>query len=244
MVYSRAPILEAVLDIQVKLSSLPAESVFKAIATDLEGTFPVHVETNQVRLSVIMGPSTTGQPVTSAQQLGGGQRLTNTANDRILVVMSRGMSFSHLAPYSRWDQFREEAISAWQKYVEHIKPEGVMRVALRYINRIWVPSSAVQLQDYFNLYPELPDTAPISQFFMQVQVPQPDLGNAMAVVNLSSAGIREDQAQGIMLDIDVFAVEELAVDEEVVFARLDQLRLRKNELFESYITDKSRELFK
>jgi uncharacterized protein (TIGR04255 family) len=245
MVYDRAPIIEAVIDIQVKLSSLPAIAVFESIASALQPSFPVHVDANQVSINLTVDAA--GQPTTSAQHLGTGKRLTNAANDRVLLVQPRGMSLSHLAPYSEWKKFRAEGVAAWREYVETVRPIAVTRLALRYINRIYVPEQTLQLEDYFNLYPATPSDflQPIAQLFMQIQVPQQDMGpGVVAVVNLASAGKREDGANGFMLDIDLAAAQEMTVDGEHVFSRLDELRMRKNELFETFITDKTRELFK
>lgn len=245
MVYDRAPIIEAVIDIQVKLSSLPAIAVFESIASALRPSFPVHVDANQVSINLTVDAA--GQPTTSAQHLGTGKRLTNAANDRVLLVQPRGMSLSHLAPYSEWKKFRAEGVAAWREYVETVRPIAVTRLALRYINRIYVPEQTLQLEDYFNLYPATPSDflQPIAQLFMQIQVPQQDMGpGVVAVVNLASAGKREDGANGFMLDIDLAAAQEMTVDGEHVFSRLDELRMRKNELFETFITDKTRELFK
>jgi uncharacterized protein (TIGR04255 family) len=131
--------------------------------------------------------------------------------------------------------------------VEFVKPEAVTRIALRYINRIYIPQTVYELSDYFRLYPQIPEKIPqdINGFFMQFQMPQKDLAaNALAVINLASAQMREDGAQSVALDIDLFTACELEPSSEEIFSLLEIIRTRKNELFEACITDKSRELFR
>lgn len=247
MVYAHAPIIEAIIDIQVKLESLPTKDAFEQVATTLQPKFPVAVDANQVNLKFGVDPA--GRPVATSQQIGTGKRMTSATNDRVLLVQPKGMSLSHLAPYSEWTKFRAEGVDAWRAYANAVKPLAVTRLALRYVNRIYLPESqAFLLEKYFNLYPETPDDPQqvIMQMFMQVQLPQPDMGTGViAIVNLASGGTRaEDGAFTFMLDIDLSATQELSADLETIFSRLDELRVRKNALFESYITDKTRELFK
>lgn len=246
MAYARPPIIEAVIDIQVKLGSLPEKASFDRIVATLQPAFPVEVNANQVTFNLSVDPAT-GQPSTTTRHLGTGKRLTSAANDRVLLVQPRGMSLSHLAPYSEWSKFRREGVSAWRAYSEAVMPLAVTRLALRYVNRIYLPErQTFQLQNYFKLYPETPDDQAIGQLFIQVQLPQVDMGSGvLAIVNLASAGSRvEDGSYGFMLDIDLSATQELPADAETIFSRLDALRDRKNALFESFITDKTRELFK
>jgi len=156
------------------------------------------------------------------------------------------MTFSHLAPYRSWKAFSNEARPLWERYVESVKPEAVTRVALRYINRIYIPLQNYELMDYFRLYPQIPEKIPqdITGFFMQFQMPQTDLTkNGMAVINIAATPPREDGAQGVILDLDVFATCELQPSTTEIFDLLEIIRIRKNELFEACITDRSRDLF-
>jgi len=67
------------------------------------------------------------------------------------------MTYSHLPPYSNWNAFRDEVRPLWERYVEFVKPEAVTRIALRYINRIYIPQTVYELSDYFRLYPQIPE---------------------------------------------------------------------------------------
>jgi uncharacterized protein (TIGR04255 family) len=243
--YDHAPIVEAILDIQVKVATSPDQSAFAQLSKELSSNFSQAMDLSQVRLNVGV-PSAGTAPSFAHTVVVAGLRLASSQNDRVLQLLPRGMTYSHLQPYSNWDIFRSEAVPLWQRYVEVMRPEAVTRVALRYINRIWIPEQRFELSDYFHLDITLPPTIPqdMSAFFTQIQLPQTDIGpDLMAVINFSTAGRREDDAQGIVLDLDVFAARVLTPSLEV-FSLLDLLRDRKNALFEACITDKARELFK
>jgi uncharacterized protein (TIGR04255 family) len=244
--YLKAPIFEAIIDIQVRVSSAPPPGVFTRLASELSGTFPTSTSINQFQLNIVNnvpgGITPVGHPVRIS-----GVRLTRPQNDRVLQIQPRGMTFSHLPPYTRWNIFSREARPLWQRYVEFVKPDAVTRVALRYINRIYIPHQRFEMSDYFHLYPRIPEKIPqdVSGFFMQFQMPQADLAkDATAVINMASAGLREDGAQGTVLDIDLFTPCELEPSTEEIFSLLEIIRTRKNELFEACITDRSRELFR
>jgi uncharacterized protein (TIGR04255 family) len=240
--YLNAPIVEAIIDIQVRVPSAPTPDVFKRLSDELTSTFPSSTSINQIHLNIQPGAIPLPPNVSVA-----GLRLTRQENDRVLQIQPRGMTYSHLPPYSNWNAFRDEVRPLWERYVEFVKPEAVTRIALRYINRIYIPQTVYELSDYFRLYPQIPEKIPqdINGFFMQFQMPQKDLAaNALAVINLASAQMREDGAQSVALDIDLFTACELEPSSEEIFSLLEIIRTRKNELFEACITDKSRELFR
>jgi uncharacterized protein (TIGR04255 family) len=244
--YPNAPIFEAAIDIQVRLPNAPPPDVFTGLAHELSKTFPTSTSINQFQLNIISNATGIG-PVAQTPVHITGVRLTRPQNDRVLQIQPRGMTFSHLAPYTKWDTFRHEAGPLWNRYVEFVKPEAVTRVALRYINRIYIPHKIYELSDYFRLYPQIPEKIPqdITGFFMQFQMPQADLSkDAMAIINMAATPPREDGAQGVILDLDVFTACELKPSIKEIFDLLEIIRTRKNELFEACVTDKSRELFR
>jgi len=246
--YARAPIVEAVIDVQVESASPPDQSAFTTYAEKWTARFPQRADLNLFQVG--FGPfPIPGMPhhVQASQGQVVGVRLSSALNDRTLQVQTRGLSYSHLPPYSRWEEFFDEFAELWRSYVELIKPETVTRVALRYINQIAIPHQKFEMSDFFSLYPEVPTGIPqdITGLFMQLQMPQPDLGpDVMAIVNLGT-GARNAQGQNaFLLDFDVFANRRLVPTSGDLAELLGAIRVRKNQLFEACITDKTRELIR
>lgn len=245
--YPHAPIVEAILDIQVKFPLVPPQSQFKQFANGVSSQFPHSLEVNPVQVKMAV-PLQKGEPLVD-KTFGppSGFRLTTAHNDRVLQILPRGMTFSHLPPYTDWMTFRAEAVPLWERYVELVNPKSVTRVALRYINVINIPRDHIEIMDYFNFYPHLPEEIPqaMSGLYMQVQMPQTDLGtDVTAIVNFGLAGPVQPNVTKIVLDVDISATRDIFCTTDDVFNLLDTIRNRKNHVFEASITDNTRELFK
>lgn len=243
--YNRAPIIEAVIDLQVRFAAAPPQDAFAEVAKRLSATFPRVDPMASFGIQVGVGQ---WAPAPSASVSPAGLRLSTAKNERVLLLQPRGMTYSHLPPYTEWRTFRQEAEEMWEAFVEVTAPQGVNRLALRYINRFSIPENIFELSEYFLLRPEIPDVGMsphVSAFFMQCQLPQADLGNdVLAFVNFGSAGASPESANYMLLDFDVVATRDVDVSHDTVFPILDQLRDRKNSLFEACITDKARELIR
>lgn len=100
-----------------------------------------------------------------------------------------------------------------------------------------------ELGDYLGAFPQFPDGigSPMSGFMMHVEIPQPD-ADATLLLNIATAEPPSPETTSILLDIDVFREAELRDDNGRIWEILDRLRVRKNEVFESCITEKTREL--
>jgi uncharacterized protein (TIGR04255 family) len=244
--YPRAPIAEAILDIQVRASTVPSQDSFEQLAKSLFAEFPqsADLNLNQFQVNVSAAPAQAPPTIAHTHKVSG---VRLSSSERVLFVQPRGMTFNHLPPYTSWEVFQPKARELWERYVQFIKPEAVTRVALRYINRIEIPEIKFETSDYFHLYPEIPKniTQDMSAFFMQIQMPQVDLGpDVTAAINFTPVAPSREQSTSFVLDIDVFALRDLPILSDAVFNVLNVIRTRKNDLFEACITEKTRKLFR
>jgi hypothetical protein len=102
-----------------------------------------------------------------------------------------GFDFSVGHPYGRWEEFRDEALRLWELFKKVSGVREIVRVAVRYINRIDIPTThSVKLDHYLTIYPEVPDDWPsgveLHDFFMQLQAWQDDL-DCNLIVNQAPA---------------------------------------------------------
>ncbi len=179
----------------------------------------------------------------------GGFIFTSQNKQQVFQARVDGFTLSTLAPYDRWEPFRDEARSLWELYRSAAKVESITRVAVRYINQFDVveygsdSNTAIELKDYLNVYPEGPDSWTFDNFFMQMQMWQEDL-NCWLVVNEAPVRAPDRETPLLQLDFDLFReqFEEpwRAEDETKVWEFFEQLHTRKNEVFEASITDKTR----
>lgn len=244
--YPRAPITEALIDLQVEFASPPSAEEFGSFAHDLVDRFPTSSPIHFFQMNFNGSPD--GAPPSLQSGVSDvGMRLTSATSDRVLQIQRRGFTYSHMAPYTRWDTFCDETKGLWGQFVGRFRPTTVTRAAVRYINRIVIRSPSADIKEYFRLYPCVPEDIPqtITGSYMQIVMPQPDIGeSASAVVNFALEPKSEPGTLSFLLDFDVFSTCRLGPESDEVWDTLSRLRTKKNELFEASITDPARELFK
>jgi uncharacterized protein (TIGR04255 family) len=239
--YANAPITEAIIDLRVELPAgtrLPElEYVHKRIKDD----YPTKIERKLATGSIEVGlrVSATAQ----AEQIG--FAFTSADKKQTALSLLSGFTFGRQKPYESWDPFRDEARRVWGFYRAIAKPTKVTRLAIRNINRIDIPKAYVELKDYFRTSPEISPDLPqqMDSFFMQAQLSFPDL-DSIAIINQTAIPPSVSQTVSIILDIDLQRGQNVPQDEDAIWACFEELRTKKDEIFEACITDASRELFK
>lgn len=166
-------------------------------------------------------------------------------------VSPTSFSFSLLTEYTQWSAFVSAAETCWAVYKAAAHPEVVRTASVRFVNVITPLSDhdarkaadRFEINDYlrtsFVLSPYLPQM--VADFYSQVSVPLTldEFFPALAVITVTTAG-----PAGLVLDIDVslpvtLNTQEAGFSEELTVV-LDRLRYAKNYVFESCITDATR----
>lgn len=237
--YSRAPITEAIIDLRVE----PDE---RLSLTQLENCHENEKEAypNKANLNRTIGQLTVGESSphwATTEQIG---FLFKSADEKQMFQVHReGFTVNRLAPYQGWEALRDEARRLWKIYREGTQPRRVTRIAVRYLNRFDLPGTGIDLKDYLKTSPEVSPHLPqqLTGFLMQLVIPQPEI---KATVLLSETAVPPPAAEtsSIVLDIDLYRTEELPTEEAALWGLFEELRHRKNEIFEACITAKTREL--
>lgn len=168
--------------------------------------------------------------------------LTNDES-RMISVGHDVLSVHMFKPYTSWEQdFRnriEEVIDAYQKVSD---PLAVVRIGVRYINRILIPDGKVHLGKYFRFNPAFAADLPkkLSNFLSRNEYNYDD--GIKLTLTYASTAAPEGRA-GVLLDLDVNTEikEGKSVDE--VMTIVDDLHMREGKAFEALVTDEARGLF-
>jgi uncharacterized protein (TIGR04255 family) len=241
--YSKAPIIEAVVELQV----IPKPDVTISDAqrvSEAEASAYPHVEN---RVSVENTVEMTGVAITNKveQRQVGFVRKSSDQKQQFHSTIENFV-FSRLAPYDKWASFIKEAERLWIGYRQIMVPSAVKRIGIRYINRIVVPNPRIEIKDYLRTFPELSPDLPqeLANYFMQVTVPLRDLGT-FVTINSTLDPTATDHTI-LILDIDCFVLTdfELAFPDfdDKMSSTFDALHTSKNSVFEFCITDATREL--
>ncbi len=241
-IYSKAPITEAIIDLRVAPRAGVSLDLLLRSSTEHESLFPridpIFEATGKLQVQPGISASA------SAQQTQTGFRAISSDGKVVCQRQFSGFTLSRLTPYESWEPFRDLARELWDSYRTVVGCEGVTRIAVRYVNRIDIPMSSVDLKNYFRTSPEISPDLPqtMEGFFMQIRLPQSDLAST-AILNQTIVPSEKAGCTSVVLDIDLFQDHALPNDESELWKCFEALHDRKNEIFEACITDAARELF-
>jgi uncharacterized protein (TIGR04255 family) len=243
--YDRAPIAEAVIDIQAALKPPPSLRDLEKFSGHLRDRLPLMQAINSFAVNFAADSENGGiQSNASAAQLG--YRLSSETNDRILQVRKNGVAYSHMPPYSNWEQFLSEVRPLWDLYSNTFAIESLTRLAVRFINRLQV-QTGVDVDSYLTIGPRIPDAVSthVTGFFTQLVLPVMALGpEYKTIINVGIEPGTAPDSTGLLLDIDVFREQSSPLGPDQLWHELELLRQHKNKVFEASITDKVREMIK
>ncbi len=243
---SRAPIVEAALEIRARAEAPWEESVILGQLKALLPDYPTALPQREFRHEFQFGPDQASQA--KYQDLGlKGFRLQSQDKVQIAHFNRDGFSFSRLRPYESWDRFSEESFRLWNIYSKLAAPTQIQRLGLRFINRIELTPQHQSL-DYYLVAP--PKTAseldfPCVTFFHQDTFATPGYPY---IVNLVQT-IQPQQAPGgagpaLIFDIDVFSEQSFGLETGILSHRLNEMRWLKNRFFFGNIAPQVLETFK
>lgn len=238
--YSKAPITEALIDLRV---NLPGEATLKRL-NDLFPSISIEYP-NQDNQLIFQGQLMAGTSVSAtANQTQIGYAYSDRDRRQVFNACLGSFTFSRLAPYDRWESFRDEAKRLWSIYQDAVRPITITRLAVRYVNRLDIPLPISDLKDFLRTVPEVSVDLPegLSGYFMQLQIPQEDVG-AMVVINQAMIPPANPEVISILLDIDISQDYTLLIDKDF-WSCLEKLHTRLNHVFEACITDETRKLIR
>jgi uncharacterized protein (TIGR04255 family) len=241
---TRAPITEALIDIQVEPRPGLALTELDAFKSAVQASYPNLRTRHDWVTQLQVGPEGVG-PV-EQRSSPSGYLLTSSDQKQVVQGRLNGFSFSRLAPYTSWNEIRKESLQLWELYLRLAEPKRPTRVGLRYINRIDIPLPVDDFRDYLPVAPEIVPALPQSliSFFSRVVLP---FMSVRAIANITMAGEPPkepaQQVYPVIFDIDVWKLWPEAAGFDQVFSELDRLRDTKNQIFFENLTPRAIGLF-
>ncbi|MHA1278055.1 MAG: TIGR04255 family protein [Candidatus Helarchaeota archaeon] len=155
------------------------------------------------------------------------------------------LAINQLKPYLTWDKFKLMILEGFKVYKKIAAPKGLTRIGLKYINIIEFGKEAIELKDYFQYYPFIPNDMPqhYGPFLTRVEFPYED-GNENLILTLSSLPSKKLDIISILLDLDYVMIQPEYISFDQISEWLDKAHERIENAFELSITNKAREMFK
>lgn len=237
-ILSKAPITEALIDIQVKLPNnfdINKLDLYEKIREEYQAKHELRRFEDKFGIK-------DGQPLSDISEIKGGYRYTSKDNLYVFQARIDGFTLSRLKPYETWERLRGEGYKLWALYNEITRPI-IVRIALRYINKIIVPYPIRDFADYFTAPLTVPEKLPqgVNSYFNRVMIYEPTIG-ANAIIANSMEPVSKPDFVPIVFDIDVFKIKTEGFDEEEVWETFDKIRDFKNKIFYNSITKKLLEM--
>lgn len=242
MNYPNPPIREAVFDIRVEPINIDDEKGVKEFRKNVKNNFPdekiLHKYIGMFEFSPD-GPKDSQSTRTLA-----GKIFLTKDETRQIQIRSDGLTLNVLKPYEKWEVHFEQFFKLWQLYQKLFKPKKIERIATRFINKIEIPFPVKDFDEYITIAPKIPTGLPQAylSFFVQLEVPFDDVNGRMARIT-ETIEAEVDSKLPLIIDVDVFQIGNLDNTTENIRANFIELRKAKNSIFESCITDKTREMF-
>lgn len=154
------------------------------------------------------------------------------------------LAVNQLPPYYGWDNFRPRVEECFAAYCDLWKPQRIACAALHYIDKIDIPLPQLNLFEYFNLYPTLPDDAPdsITSIAMGFESQGKMEGDIFAVAFRQEPSANPEHTS-FVLQFDYVAGAGLELALEGVTGWLEAAHDACSSFFRSAITAKCAELF-
>ena len=244
--YQQPPITEAVIGIDFA-TSLDSK-VLNTANEAFKKNYPVHQFVTEYALAVDIQNQGGGAPKAKAELTPAHKhRRSSTDMTEIVLIQPGSFIVSQLAPYPGWEPFVKRFLREWRVLKRATGHREVRRVGVRFINRIDVPivDDRAEHEQYLNVFPSVPDLlSPLHAYAIQARSVFPDIKCAM---NLNSGAMDSplNRHASFLLDIDIYRDQDVPQNERRIADLLDQIRIKKNDVFETCIKQRARdELFR
>jgi len=236
-----APIVEALLDIQVQLPK----------GTDLKALYTLFDKVKDEYPLAKKRFTFSGTIKFKAQEEQAKSSVSNTQVDgylfysenktKIFQARLNGFTFNKHKPYQNWNALKKEAKQLWSLYKKTAEPITINRIALRYINKIPL-RMPFKPSNYFKTLPYLAKGLDydMNNLFSQISIMNNKI-NARANITEAIETLGDDNAL-FLFDIDVY--QEGDFNDAEMWKNFENLREFKNEIFFKSISDSTLKLLK
>lgn len=234
---SNAPIVEATIELQVDASPTGKAQLADNSFAPIPSGYPQRIELFKGAFQIELGPTgATASKAEKAERIG--FRFSSQDGQRLADFNTNAFAFHWLRPYTQWSDVRDEARRLWSIYVEALRPTAIVRIGVRYVNRVAVPVNAEDICDYLVPGPVVPDGLPqsIRAFLSRIEL----VNKATEDIGVITQAIQGQTADGdlsVLLDLDAIHMGSLDAMDDRVWSIADRLREFKNEMFFRSVTD-------
>lgn len=204
--YRQSPIIEALCEFGFTTSSEWNEGQVKRLQKAFKADFPVRRDFTTVAAQASIGE----KEIQKGLLHGGRVQLVSKDEHSMVQLAPHTLTFNHLKPYAGWEAFKQSIFKAFDTYNKIEKPKSIFRANLRYLNRIELEGSTVELDDWLRFSfraPEVDNLPGDLTFLVGAMYPYPS--EDMLKVELSKAinhDIKRTENTYLTLDLEYSSI--------------------------------------
>lgn len=241
--YRNPPITEAICEFRFEPGKAWDWTIPGLVYSKIKDEFPLKQQENALEISLTPKEGKITQELTGSLS-----KMQFLREDKRAMVQVGPdlLSVNLFPPYSSWDHFQPLIAKNLQIYREEANPKGVRRIGLRYINKIQFSSPSIELMDFFNFYPRIPEAVqqrhgPFAMRVMMLYGEEGKEGDALNV-RMGHLPLDEQGNLAIALDLDYYLAKQGEVNLDQVMEWVNIAHDNLEVMFEACMTDRARAL--
>lgn len=238
--YRNPPLLEAICDFHFS-SSQPWDWTIPGLFYEqIRNAFPFREQVATVTTTLDASQSRLVQQSQPKMQF------ISEDRNAVIQVAPHNLSIHQLPPYKGWMNFKASILKYWNTYTEVENHASLEEVELRYVNRIEFPFTDIDLKEYFQVLPHIPEPIPqnFSSFLFNVELPYESPSSKLRVI-FGSVVPENDNKLAFVLDLNMAGSNNIVISTQQISEWLETIHERIEAAFDAAFTDKTHfEIFK
>lgn len=234
--YSNSPLIEFVCAFHFEIDPNLEESIPITIYQEVKDQFPKIKNKNFPNVNV--DPSNPRDLTINTLT-----QFSNNEESLLLQVGQNLLTINNVKNYPTWENFKPIILNNYAIYNRLYKPKSLLRIGVRAINKIIIPTSEIQdLSTFFTIVPNRPLNldAAVTNFNNQLEL---FYNQDRLMIRASNANPESIDNSIFMLDFDYYSTNKIKNDLDLLNNWLDNAHFILNQCFEGSITENLRKKF-
>jgi uncharacterized protein (TIGR04255 family) len=237
--YENPPLAEALCEFRFSSGPEWRREVCDRFYDRIKGSFPGRSEKPEVQ---VVSPAEIEAPARLATV-----QFTSQDTRSVIQIRPDSLILNQLTPYPGWPEYRTIILTQLDHYLAVFQPPGLESVTLRYLNRVSVPQTEIDLTMYFNALPGLPQGLPgiVTAFLTTSNLAYVDPPPMSLRLVFGSAQGPDTTRAHFLMDMDISSVGEVSSERAAIEEWLGVGHDRIEVAFDSSFTELAhQDLFK
>ncbi len=240
--YKSPPVVEALCELFL-IGSIWDDTVLGTFYERIKDQFPKKRQLQQFEAQVEIAG--TGGATAGVRQGQPRMQFLTESGNRLVQVAENLLVVNQLTPYPHFEEWEPFVYSTLTIYRKLANPKAISKIGMRYINRVVIPKPRIQMEDYFKIYPQLPNGMGDEHGAFMVRVELPFIEKDHSVLmTFGTTPPQREQEIAYMLDLyDKAPLSKTTLNFDQLELQVRTAHQNIETAFEGSITDRLREVF-